>query len=136
MSELPHGIIGILIAVMFASTLGSKASELNALGTTTTIDLWRQFRPLAANDEDRNVRAARWFTAFWGLFAIGFALFAGFAENLIEALNIIASIFYGVVLGIFLVAFFFKRVTGTAVFYSAIAAQGLVILMYFTLHIG
>ena len=51
MSELPHGIIGLLIAVMFASTLGSKASELNALGTTTTIDLWRQFRPLAANDE-------------------------------------------------------------------------------------
>jgi hypothetical protein len=70
------------------------------------------------------------------MFAIGFALFAGFAENLIEALNIIASIFYGVVLGIFLVAFFFKRVTGTAVFYAAIAAQALVILMYFTLSIG
>jgi hypothetical protein len=82
------------------------------------------------------VRAARWFTAFWGLFAIGFALFAGFAENLIEALNIIASIFYGVVLGIFLVAFFLRRVTGTAVFFSAIIAQGLVILMYFTLSIG
>jgi SSS family solute:Na+ symporter len=136
MSELPHGIIGLLIAVMFASTLGSKASELNALGTTTTIDLWRQFRPLAANDETRNVRAAKWFTAFWGLFAIGFALFASFAENLIEALNIVASVFYGVLLGVFLVAFFFKRVGGTAVFFSALVAQTLVIVMYFTLNIG
>jgi Na+/proline symporter len=136
LSQLPHGAIGLLLAVMFASTLCSKAAELNALGTASTIDLWRHFRPLAAHDEARNVRAARWFTAFWGLFAIGFALFAGFAENLIEALNIIASIFYGVVLGIFLVAFFFRRVTGTAVFFSAIAAQGLVILMYFTLNIG
>jgi Na+/proline symporter len=136
LAQLPHGAIGLLLAVMFASTLCSKAAELNALGTASTIDLWRHFRPLAAHDEARNVRAARWFTAFWGLFAIGFALFAGFAENLIEALNIIASIFYGVVLGIFLVAFFLRRVTGTAVFWSAIAAQGLVVVMYFTLSIG
>ena len=136
LAQLPHGAIGLLLAVMFASTLCSKAAELNALGTASTIDLWRHFRPLAAHDEARNVRAARWFTAFWGLFAIGFALFAGFAENLIEALNIIASIFYGVVLGIFLVAFFLRRVTGTAVFCSALVAQGLVIVMYFTLSIG
>lgn len=136
MSRLPHGVIGLLIAVMFASTLSSKAGELNALAATSTIDLWRQFRPLAAHDEARNVRAAKWFTAFWGIFAIGFALFASFAENLIEALNIIASIFYGVLLGVFLVAFFIKRVGGTAVFYSAIAAQILVIIMYFSLSIG
>jgi Na+/proline symporter len=136
LSQLPHGVIGLLLAVMFASALSSKAGELNALGTTSTIDLWRHFRPLAANDEARNVRAAKWFTALWGLFAIGFALFASFAENLIEALNIIASIFYGVVLGIFLVAFFLKRVGGTAVFFSAITAQALVIVMYFSLSIG
>jgi SSS family solute:Na+ symporter len=136
LSQLPHGAIGLLLAVMFASTLCSKASELNALGTTSTIDLWRQFRPLAAHDEARNVRAAKWFTAFWGLFAIGFALFASFAENLIEALNIIASIFYGVLLGVFLVAFFLKHVRGTAVFFAAIGAQTLVIVMYFTLDIG
>jgi solute:Na+ symporter, SSS family len=136
LTQLPHGVIGLLLAVMFASTLSSKASELNALGTTTTIDLWRQLRPIAAHDEMRNVRAAKWFTAFWGLFAIGFALFASFAENLIEALNIIASIFYGVLLGVFLVAFFFKRVMGTAVFFAAIAAQTLVIVMYFNLSIG
>jgi Na+/proline symporter len=136
LSQLPHGAIGLLLAVMFASTLCSKAGELNALGATSTIDLWRHFRPLAAHDEGRNVRAAKWFTAFWGLFAIGFALFASFAENLIEALNIIASIFYGVLLGIFLVAFFVKRVSGTAVFYSALAAQALVIAMYLKLSIG
>jgi len=136
MSRLPHGVIGLLLAVMFASTLSSKAGELNALAATSTIDLWRQFRPLAAHDEARNVRAAKWFTAFWGIFAIGFALFASFAENLIEALNIIASIFYGVLLGVFLVAFFVKRVAGTAVFFSAIAAQVLVIVMYFSLNIG
>jgi Na+(H+)/acetate symporter ActP len=136
LSQLPHGVIGLLLAVMFASALSSKAGELNALGATSTIDLWRRFRPLAVHDEARNVRNAKWFTAFWGLVAIGFALFAGFAENLIEALNIIASVFYGVVLGIFLVAFFFKRVHGTAVFFAALAAQTLVIVGYFTLSIG
>jgi hypothetical protein len=87
LTQLPHGFIGLLIAVMFASALSSKAGELNALGTTSTIDLWRRFRPLAAHDEARNVRSAKWFTALWGLFAIGFALFVSFAENLIEALS-------------------------------------------------
>jgi hypothetical protein len=134
LDELPHGVIGLLIAVMIAAALGSKAGELNALGTTTTIDLWRQFRPLAAHDEARNVRAAKWFTAFWGFVAIAFALFAGFAENLIEAINIIGSIFYGVVLGIFLVAFFLKRVGGTAVFWSAITAQTIIFALYLLRH--
>lgn len=136
LAELPHGAIGLLVAVMIAAALGSKASELNALGTTSTIDLWRQFRPLAAHDERRNVRVAKWFTAFWGFFAIGFALFASFAENLIEAINILGSIFYGVVLGIFLVAFFLKRVEGTAVFWAAVAAQALVFVLYASLTIS
>jgi Na+/proline symporter len=131
---LPHGAIGLLVAVMIAAALGSKAGELNALGTTTTIDLWRHFRPLAVHDEARNVRAAKWFTAFWGFVAIGFALFASFAENLIEAINIIGSIFYGVVLGIFLVAFFLKRVGGTAVFWSALVSQTLIFVLFF--HFG
>ena len=136
LAELPHGAIGLLVAVMFAAALSSKAAELNALGTTTTIDFWRHFRPLAAADEARNVRVARRFTALWGLFAVAFALFAGFAENLIEAINILGSIFYGVVLGIFLVAFFFRRVGGSAVFFAAVAAQALVIVMFFSLNIG
>ncbi len=131
LTQLPNGVIGLLIAVMFAAALGSKAGELNALGTTSTIDLWRHFRPLAAHDEARNVRNAKWFTALWGAFAIAFALFAGFAENLIEAINIIASIFYGVLLGLFVVAFFFKYVRGTAVFWGAICAQLLIFALRF-----
>ena len=134
LAQLPHGAIGLLIAVMVAAALGSKASELNALGTTTTVDLWRQFRPIAAHDESRNVRVAKWFTALWGFFAIGFALFATFAENLIEAINILGSIFYGVVLGIFLVAFFLKKIGGTAVFWGALLAQTLIFALYFLRH--
>ena len=136
LTELPHGAIGLLVAVMFSAALGSKASELNALGTTTTIDFWRQLRPLAAADEARNVRVARWFTALWGVVAVSFALFAGFAENLIEAINILGSIFYGVILGIFLVAFFFRRVGGSAVFSAAVIAQAIVIAMYVSLSLG
>jgi hypothetical protein len=131
LTQLPHGAIGLLLAVMFASALSSKAGELNALGTTTTIDLWRRFRPLAEHDEPRNVRNAKWFTAVWGLFAIGFALFVSFAENLIEALNIVASIFYPSLLGVFIVAFFVKHVRGTAVFWAAIAAQLFIIGLFF-----
>ncbi|HYD83562.1 MAG TPA: sodium:solute symporter [Opitutus sp.] len=130
LTQLPHGAIGLLIAVMFASALSSKAGELNALGTTSTIDLWRHFRPLAEHDEPRNVRNAKWFTAAWGLFAISFALFVSFAENLIEALNIVASIFYPALLGVFIVAFFLKKVGGSAVFWAAIAAQAVVIGIY------
>jgi uncharacterized sodium:solute symporter family permease YidK len=135
MNQLPHGAIGLLIAVMIAAALGSKAGELNALSTTTTIDLWRHFRPLAVHDEARNVRAAKWFTAFWGIIAIGFALFASFAENLIEASNIIGSLFSGVVLGIFLVAFFLKRVGGTPVFWAAIVTQTIIFTLYLLRHI-
>jgi solute:Na+ symporter, SSS family len=136
LTELPHGAVGLLVAVMFASALSSKAAELAALGTTTTIDFWRHFRPLAAADEARNVRVARRFTALWGVVAVAFALFAGFAENLIEAINILGSIFYGVLLGLFLVAFLLRRVGGPAVFFAAVTAQALVIIMYFTLNIG
>jgi SSS family solute:Na+ symporter len=136
LTQLPPGAVGLLVAVMFAAALSSKAAELAALGTTTTIDFWRHFRPLAAVDEARNVRVARRFTALWGAFAVTFALFAGFAENLIEAINILGSIFYGVLLGLFLVAFFLPRVGGSAVFVAAVAAQALVIGMYFSLNIG
>jgi Na+/proline symporter len=136
LTQLPHGAVGLLVAVMFAAALSSKASELAALGTTTTIDFWRHVRPLAAGDEARNVRAARRFTALWGVFAVAFALFAGFAENLIEATNILGSIFYGVLLGLFVVAFFLRRVGGSAVFFAAVTAQALVIVMYFSLNIG
>lgn len=131
LTQLPNGLIGLLLAVMFASALSSKAGELNALGATATIDLWRHFRPLAVHDEARNVRVAKWFTALWGCFAIAFALFVSFQENLIEGLNIVASIFYPTLLGLFIVAFFFKRVGGHAVFWAALVAQTVVLALFF-----
>jgi hypothetical protein len=82
------------------------------------------------------MRVARRFTALWGIVAVTFAIFAGFAENLIEAINILGSIFYGVMLGIFLVAFFLRHVGGNAVFTAAVVAQALVIVMFFSLNIG
>ena len=103
--HLPHGIIGLLIAAFFAAALSSKAGELNALGATTTVDIYRHVVRRDTTDAHQ-VAASRLFTAAWGFVAIGFALGAQLAENLIQAVNILGSIFYGVVLGLFLVAFF------------------------------
>ena len=136
LTQLPHGAVGLLLAAMFSAALSSTASELAALGTTTTVDVWRQLRPLAVADEARNLHVARCFTALWGAVAVAFALFAGFSENLIEGINILGSIFYGVVLGLFLVAFFLRHVGGTAVFLAAVGAEALVIAMYVSLDIG
>jgi SSS family solute:Na+ symporter len=135
LQQLPHGVIGLLVAAFFAAALSSKAAELNALGSSTTIDLYRHIIRRDATDA-RCVAASRWFTAFWGLVAIGFALFAHLAENLIQAVNILGSIFYGVMLGLFVVAFFVRRVGGTAVFWAALAAQALVFVLYFNLTIS
>src|SRR2546426_6959408 len=100
LTQLPHGAVGLLVAVMFAAALSSKASELAALGTTTTIDFWRHVRPLAAADEARNMRVVRRFTALWGVFAVAFSLVAGFSDHLIVGLNILVSMFYVVRLGL------------------------------------
>ncbi len=126
---LPHGLIGLLITAFFAATLNSKAAELNALASATTVDVYRHLvRPDAT--DDRCLTASRWFTALWGGVAIAFALSVNLAENLIQFANIVASIFYPVVLGLFIVAFFFKRVGGTAVFWAAVMAQAFVITIF------
>ena len=135
LNHLPHGLIGLLVAVFFAATLSSKAGELTALGSTTVVDLYRHVVRRDASDR-HYVAASRAFTIFWGLVAIAFALFANLVENLIQAVNIIGSIFYGVVLGMFLVAFFLRRVGGTAIFWAAITAQLLVFALYFSLSIS
>jgi SSS family solute:Na+ symporter len=128
---LPHGMIGLLIAAFFAAALASKAAELNALGSTTTVDFYRHvIKPGAA--DAHYVAASKWFTFFWGLVAISFALFASMTENLIQAANILGSLFYGVMLGLFLVAFFLRWIGGAAVFWGALAAQALV----FALHLS
>ncbi len=128
--ELPHGLIGLLMAAFFAAALSSKAAELNALSSATTIDIYRH---LVKRDDAHYYKASRLFTVLWGMVAIGFALFANLSENLIQATNIIGSIFYGVILGIFLTAFFFKKIKGTAIFIGAIIAQLLVFGCYFRL---
>ena len=133
--HLPHGIIGLLVAVFFAATLSAKSAELNALASTTTVDLYRHLIKRPPGDP-HYVIASKMFTVMWGLVALGFALFANLAENLIQAVNIIGSIFYGVVLGMFLTAFFLKRVRGTAVFWGAVAGQMLVFILYYRLSIS
>lgn len=135
LNYLPVGLVGLLLAVIFAAALSSTAAELNALGSTTLVDIYGHLRPHDVTDGKR-VALSRWFTMMWGTIAIGFALFANLVENLIEAINILGSVFYGVVLGIFLVAFFLKRVGGTAVFAAALVAQSIVIALYFTSTIG
>jgi Na+/proline symporter len=132
---LPHGLIGLLVAVFFGATFSSKAAELNALGSTTVVDIYRHVVRRTASDA-HYVSASRWFTALWGLVAIAFALSASLAENLIQATNIVASLFYGVMLGLIIVAFFLKWIGGTPALWSAIAAQALVFVMYFTLSIS
>jgi Na+/proline symporter len=132
---LPHGLIGLLIAAFFAAALQSKAAELNALASSTTVDFYRHLVKRDATDH-HYVIASKWFTVFWGMVAIGFALFCTMTENLIQAVNIVGSLFYGVVLALFLVAFFLRFVGGTAVFSAAIVAQTLVIILYFVLPIS
>jgi len=132
---LPHGLIGLLVTAFFAAALSSKAGELNALGSTTTVDLYQHLVGTGRPDA-HYVLMSRVFTALWGLVAIGFALMAHLSENLIQAVNILGSLFYGVVLGIFLLAFFVRWVGGTAAFWGALAAQALVFGLYFTLPIS
>lgn len=132
---LPTGLVGLLLAVILSAAMSSTASELNALGSTTVVDLYKRLvRPGA--DDRHTLLASKLATAFWGAVAVAFATFAALIDNLIQAVNILGSIFYGVILGIFLVAFFVKRVGGTAVFIAAVIAQLGVIALYFTSDIG
>lgn len=129
MDYLPNGIVGLLFAVIFSAAMSSTASELNALSSTTTIDIYK--RSLHTSGSSRHyMLSSKWFTALWGLFAVLFATYATLFENLIQAVNLLGSLFYGTILGIFLVGFFLKWVGGKAVFTAAIIAE----LMILTLH--
>lgn len=134
---LPAGLVGLLIAVILCAAMSSTASELSALGGTSTVDLYKR---LLARDAEPNPRrdlfVSKLFTVLWGLVAVGFASFASLVDNLIEAVNILGSIFYGTVLGLFVVAFFVKRVTATPVLIAALIAQATVIALYFTSSLG
>lgn len=126
---LPKGLIGLLIAVIFCAAMSSTASEINALSATATVDLYRRNVP---NKSQRHyLGASKWFTLLWGLVAIGFASIGNLFENLIQLVNIIGSLFYGTILGIFLIAFFIKRIGAKSVFMAAILSEIVVLIIYY-----
>ena len=130
LNHLPTGLIGLLLAVILSAAMSSTASEINALATITSIDLYG--RNLKEDKGEMHmVNVTKWFTFGWGIIAIIIACFANLAENLIQLVNIIGSIFYGNVLGIFLLAFFFKHIRGNAVFIGALITQVFIIALYF-----
>jgi len=130
MSRFPHGMIGLLIAVIFLASMGSTASGLNSLASTSVVDVYKKLiHPDAGAKKDLLV--SRISTLLWGLFCVVVAFYAKSLGNLIEAVNILGSFFYGTVLGVFLVAFYLKKVQGTAVFYAALIAQICVILAWY-----
>ncbi len=130
LNNLPKGIIGLLLAVILAAAMSSTASELNALASTTTIDIYKR-NVARGRSEAHYVGASKWLTFAWGLVAILIACVANLFDNLIQLVNIIGSVFYGNVLGIFLLAFFIKYVKGTAVFVAAIITQIIIFGIYF-----
>ena len=128
-SFLPVGMVGLLLAVIFSAAMSSTSSELNALATTTVIDLYR--RSIVKNQTDRHyLQMSKIFTVVWGIVALMFAVVADLFENLIQAVNIVGSLFYGSILGVFVVAFFMKRVGGRAVFWGAILGEVLVVTIF------
>lgn len=135
LNYLPQGLIGLLLAVVFAATMSSTSAEITALASTTSID-WYQRLYKKETDDSTAIRHMRIFTAIWGLIAIAFAMYAGLFENLIQLVNLIGSLFYGTLLGIFLTAFFLKSTNGTGVFIGAIISEIVVILLYNLSNIG
>lgn len=135
LNYLPKGLIGLLLAVIISAAMSSTASGLNALASTTAIDIYKR-NLKTEKDEKHYVRATQFFTLFWGIIAILFASIGTLFENLIQLVNIIGSLFYGTVLGIFLVGFYSKSVQAKAVFCSAILSQiTIFIIYYFTIFI-
>jgi SSS family solute:Na+ symporter len=129
MRYMPQGLIGLLIAVIFCASWSSTSSELNALASTFVIDVYKRLFNQKATEE-QYVFVSKAATLMWGIFAIGVAQFASAMGSLIEAVNILGSLFYGTILGIFLTAFFLKKVIGNSVFIAAVISQITVMLLY------
>ncbi|HVN30641.1 MAG TPA: sodium:solute symporter [Thermoanaerobaculaceae bacterium] len=126
---LPAGLVGLVLAAVFAASMSASSAELNALASTTVVDVYRRLLDPGAG-ERRSVLVSRLATVFWGMFAIAFAQQASRLGSLVEAVNILGSLFYGTILGIFLTGFFIRKVSGTAVFAAAIVAEGAVLACY------
>ena len=130
LNYLPKGLIGLLLAVILSAAMSSSASGLNALASTTAVDIYR--RNLKTPKSDKHfVDATKYFTLLWGAIAILFACVGTLFENLIQLVNIVGSIFYGTVLGIFLVGFYIKFIKAQAIFYSALISQALIFYIYY-----
>ena len=135
LNYLPRGLIGLLIAVIICAAMSSTASELNALAATTTVDLYK--RNLNVKKSEKHfLKMSKFFTITWGIIAICFASIGNLFENLIQLVNIIGSIFYGTILGIFLVAFFIKKITANSVFWAACISQIIIFFIYFNIDIS
>ena len=132
---VPAGLVGLLLAVILCAAMSSISSELAALGSTTTVDLWKRLRRKETT-AGQDLRASKLFTVAWGAIAIAFAAFATLLDNLIEAVNILGSLFYGTILGLFVVAFFVKFVTSTPVLVAALTALGTVLTLFLTSDVG
>ena len=128
LNYLPQGLIGLLLAVILSAAMSSAASEINALSATTVVDLYKRFN--GTGDEKHYVWAGKGFTLLWGVIAIAFALLGNLFENLIQLVNIIGSLFYGTILGIFLIAIFIKTIRANAVFYAAILSEIIVLIVH------
>lgn len=129
MNHMPAGLIGLLLAVILSAAMSSTSSELNALASTSCVDIYK--RSMNKDKSDTHyLNASRWLTILWGSLAIFFAVVASLLENLIQAVNLLGSLFYGTILGIFLAAFYFKFIKSNAVFIAAIAAEIIVLLCY------
>lgn len=126
---LPKGLVGLLIAVIFLASWGSIAAALNSLASTTVVDIHKKFVNIDCTKE-QDYSISKWYTFAWGIFSIIIAQFAGNMGSLIEAVNVLGSLFYGVILGIFLVAFYMKKINGNAVFISAILVEIVIILSF------
>ena len=130
-TQLPIGVVGLLIAIIFLASMGSMASGLNSLASTTVVDFYKRLFKKEESDT-KYLSVSRWTTVIWGLFFIVIAFYASRVGNLIEAVNILGSLFYGTILGIFLVAFYMKKISGTAVFYAALIGEAFIVYAWIT----
>ncbi|MEJ5148199.1 sodium:solute symporter [Sphingobacterium sp. MYb388] len=128
-NTFPKGLIGLLIAVIFLASMGSTASAINSLASTSTVDIYKRFINQNSSDK-QDLFWSRIFTLFWGVFSIAVALYASRLGNLLEAVNILGSLFYGTILGIFIVAFYMKSIGGKAVFYAAIITEVIIFTIW------
>ena len=133
LKHIPTGLVGLMLAMIFCASWGSTASQLSALTATSVSDIYR--RSFVTNRDDTHYfRMSRWFTVGWGIIIVVFATYADLFDNLIQAVNMVGSIFYGTILGIFFTAFFLKSVQGKAVFWASVVAQTIIIYLFFFIN--